>query len=269
MAIQEKCRIEDHKQVGPRHYKLTLASQYLASHAQPGQFVNVRCCETSDPLLRRPISLHRIDAQKGMIELLYEVVGRGTELLSKKPVGQELDLLGPLGAGFKIDPAKKIHLMAGGGMGIAPLRALAEQVTGRGSRVAGQAVYILIGAKNKESLIGEDELRKTTDQVQTATDDGSAGKKGVVTDLLLDFLDSQLSVTSYPLSVIYACGPRLMLKAVAEIARQKKIDCQLSLEERMACGIGACKGCPVKTVSGYKMVCKDGPVFDAKELVWN
>jgi dihydroorotate dehydrogenase electron transfer subunit len=269
MPIQEKCRIEDHQQVGPRHYMLALVSQYIATHAQPGQFVNVRCHDSFNPLLRRPISLHRINAQKGMIELLYEVVGQGTELLTKNPIGSELDLLGPLGNGFSVNPEKKVHLMVGGGMGIAPLMALAEQVAGHGSRVTSQAAYIFIGAKNKESLVGEEELRKVTDQVQTATDDGSTGKKGFVTDILLDFLENGLETRDSGLVTIYACGPRPMLKAVAEIASQKQIDCQVSMEERMACAIGACKGCATKTQTGYKMVCKDGPVFDAKELIWN
>ena len=269
MPIQEKCRIEDHRQVGPHYFKLTLLSQYIATHAQPGQFVNVRCSESFNPLLRRPISLHRINARQGMIELLYEVVGQGTELLSKSSVGREVDVLGPLGEGFKLDSAKKIHVLVGGGMGIAPLMALAERVAGHGSRVTGQAVYILIGAKNKERLFGEEEFKKVTDQVQTATDDGSAGKKGLVIDLLFDFLENRLATRDSQLATIYACGPRPMLKAVAEIAMQKQIDCQVSLEERMACAIGACKGCATKTKAGYKMVCKDGPVFDAKELIWN
>ncbi len=261
MPIQEKCRIVEHKQVGPRHFMLALASQYIAGHAQPGQFVNVRCNETFNPLLRRPISLHRIDAGKGMIELLYEVVGRGTELLSKNQIGQELDLLGPLGHGFIIDPAKKVHLMVGGGMGIAPLRALGESLKG--------ARYVFLGAKNKESLVCGDKCGEIADQVIMSTDDGSAGKQGLVTDLLVDFLASQLTTYDLPLTTIYACGPRPMLKAVAEIAAQKNIACQVSMEERMACAIGACKGCATRTRTGYKMVCSDGPVFDAQELVWN
>ncbi len=261
MPIQEKCRIIEHKQVGPRHFMLALASQYISTHAKPGQFVNVRVNETFNPLLRRPISLHRIEAGKGMIELLYEVVGRGTELLSENTVGKELDLLGPLGNGFVIDPAKKVHLMVGGGMGIAPLRALGESLKG--------ARYVFLGAKNKESLVCGEKCGEIADQVAISTDDGSAGKQGLVTELLVDFLASQLNTYDLPLTTIYACGPRPMLKAVAEIASQKKIDCQVSMEERMACAIGACKGCATKTRSGFKMVCSDGPVFDAKELVWN
>ncbi|MDD5593978.1 MAG: dihydroorotate dehydrogenase electron transfer subunit [Candidatus Margulisbacteria bacterium] len=262
MPIQEKCRIQDHQKVGPRHFKLTLLSQYIASHAQPGQFVNVRCSDGSDPLLRRPISLHRINPEHGVFELLYEVVGKGTEMLTKYFVGEELDVLGPLGNGFSVDPKKKIHLMVGGGMGIAPLRALGESIKG-GAR------YVFLGAKTKEALVCGEKCGEIADQIALATDDGTTGKKGLVSDILLDFIENQLTAYNLPLTAIYACGPRPMLKAIAEIAVQKKIDCQLSMEERMACGIGACKGCAIKTKDGFKMVCKDGPVFDAKEIVWN
>ncbi|OGB90492.1 hypothetical protein A2625_00580 [candidate division WOR-1 bacterium RIFCSPHIGHO2_01_FULL_53_15] len=266
--MQEKCRILEHQKVGPHHYKLTLVSQYISSHAQPGQFVNVKCSESFDPLLRRPISFHRINTQHRTFELLYEVVGRGSELLTKYFVGEELDILGPLGTGFNIDPEKRIHILVGGGMGIAPLLALGEQI--QNSKVKSQnALYVLIGANNKEHIFGEEEFRKVTDQVQVATDDGSYGKKGFVSDLLLNFIETELRTHNSELATIYACGPRPMLKAVAEIAQQKKIDCQISMEERMACGIGACKGCATKTAGGYRTVCKHGPVLDAKEIIWN
>lgn len=262
MPIQEKCRILGHQKVGPRHYRLTLASSYIASHAEPGQFVNVKCSESRDPLLRRPVSFHSILKEHDTFELLYEVVGRGTELLTKYFVGEDLDVLGPLGEGFKVDPRKKIHVLVGGGMGVAPLKALAE-------KFKGLAVYILMGAKTKELVVCEDDFKKITDQVLVSTDDGSYGKKGFISDLLLDLLENTIDASDLGSTAIYGCGPKAMLKAIAEIGFQKKIDCQVSMEERMACGIGACKGCPIKTNSGYKMVCKDGPVFKAEEITWN
>jgi dihydroorotate dehydrogenase electron transfer subunit len=130
------------------------------------------------------------------------------------------------------------------------------------------AVYLLSGHSARECVVCETELKAAADQLLFSTEDGSYGKRGLISDVLLDFLNNQLSVSSYQLSVIYTCGPRAMLKAVAEIAFQKKIACQVSMEGRMACGIGACKGCALKTKSGYKMVCKDGPVFNAEELIW-
>lgn len=265
MPIQEKCRILDHQKVGPNYYKLTLVSPYIASHAEAGQFVEVKCTDGFDPLLRRPISLHRISKEHGTFELLYDVVGKGTEMLTKFFVGEELNVLGPLGSGFQIDTKKQIHILVGGGIGVAPLLSLAEQLKTSGKK----AIYVLIGAKTKSCLSCEAEFRKITDQVLAATDDGSYGKKGLVSDLLLDIINNQLSVISYQLSVIYACGPRPMLMAITEIASQKKIDCQVSMEERMACGLGACKGCAIKTKSGYKMTCKDGPVFNSQEIIWN
>jgi dihydroorotate dehydrogenase electron transfer subunit len=271
MPIQERCRILDHQQVGSRFYQLTLLSKYIASHAAPGQFVEVKCSDSYEPLLRRPISLHRINSEHETFELLYEVVGQGTEILSKYTVGADLDVLGPLGSGFKVDPAKKFHIMLGGGMGIAPMQALAEAIRGQvaSSKGQGKTVYALLGAKTKECLQGEAEMKKVADQTIVGTDDGTLGKKGFVSELLVELLDLGLRTSDLGQVAIYACGPKPMLKAVAEIAWQKKIDCQVSMEERMACGIGACKGCAVKTVSGYKMVCKDGPVFNAKEITWS
>jgi len=269
MPIQEKCRILEHQKISPKHYKLIISSPYISSHAEPGQFVNVKCSESYDPLLRRPLSLHRISKEHKTFELLYEVVGKGTEMLTKYFVGEEIDILGPLGEGFKLDPKKQIQVLIGGGMGVAPLLALAEKlkkpVT---SRQKPEALYIMVGAKTRGQVLCEEDFRKISDQVLVATDDGSYGKKGVVSDVLLDFVDSQLTTYNLQLTTIYACGPNAMLKAIAEIAFQKKIDCQISMEERMACGIGACKGCPVKTKSGYKMACKDGPVFEAGEILW-
>lgn len=266
MPIQEKCRVLDHQQLGPRYFKLTLLSPYISSHGQPGQFVQVRVANGYDPLLRRPISLHRISQEHKTFELLYEVIGQGTEILSKITVGSELDVLGPLGRGFAIDQGKAVHILVGGGMGVAPLLALASFVASRESPVA---LYVLIGGKTKAYVIGEKEFRAVTDQVLVSTDDGSYGKKGLISDLLLDFLDNQLTTNNLQLTTIYCCGPKAMLKAVGELAWQKKIDCQVSMEERMACGIGTCLGCVIKTKNGYKKVCDEGPVFNSQEVIWD
>ncbi|OGC34681.1 hypothetical protein A2311_05565 [candidate division WOR-1 bacterium RIFOXYB2_FULL_48_7] len=252
MASQEKCRIIDHQKVGPQHYKLVLASDYLSKHAQPGQFVQVKCSDTLDPLLRRPISLHQISPEHKTFALLYEVVGKGTNELTKLFVGENLDLFGPLGTGFQLDSQRNKHLLVGGGMGSAPLLALAERLTGQ--------VSILLGAKTAANILAEADYNKLGHNVAVITDDGSKGKKGLVSDLLLERISQD--------SVVYACGPKSMLRAVAEICWQKKVDCQISMEERMACGIGACKGCAVKTKGGYKMACKDGPVFKGEDIIW-
>ena len=264
MSIQEKCRILDHKRVATNHFKLTITSTYIALHAQPGQFVNVRVSDGYDPLLRRPLSIHRVAREHKTFELLYEVVGKGTELLSKFKIGDELDILGPLGTGFTINEDKKFAILVGGGMGVAPLLALAEEVRNKDH----QKIIAIIGANTANCLLAESDLKATTDQVICATDDGSFGRKGFVSDVLLGFINNKLATRDWGLATIYACGPKAMLRAISEIAWQKKIDCQISMEARMACGIGTCLGCVIKTKNGYKKVCDDGPVFDASEIVW-
>jgi len=263
MAKQERCQILEQQKIGPNHYKLTLFSKNIASTSLPGQFVNVKCSDSAFPLLRRPLSLHQINKKDNSIDLLYEVIGKGTELLKNYVKGEYLDVLGPLGTGFQVDPEKTIHILIGGGMGTAPLMALTNKLKEKKS-----AVYALLGFRNKELVILEKEYKKTTDQVLVSTDDGSYGKKGYISELLLALLNNALSGIHYPQAQIYACGPKVMLKTIAEIALQYKIACQISMEERMACGIGACKGCAVMTKSGFKMVCKDGPVFSSEEIVW-
>ncbi|MFC1511166.1 dihydroorotate dehydrogenase electron transfer subunit [Candidatus Margulisiibacteriota bacterium] len=260
MSIQEKCRVLDHQQVAPRYFKLTLSSAYISSHAEPGQFVNVKCSEDYDPLLRRALSIHRVSKEHKTFQLLYEVVGKGTELLSKYNVGAELDVLGPLGKGFQIDKSKKIAVLVGGGMGVAPLFCLAESL-----KETGQTIYVLIGASTKDCVACEQDFIKITDHVIISTNDGSYNKKGLVSDVLLEVLDSRVAAND---AIVYACGPKAMLRAITEITSQKKIDCQVSMEQKMACGIGTCLGCVIKTKSGYKKVCDDGPVFDSKEIAW-
>ncbi len=263
MSIQEKCRILDHQKIAPQHYKLILSSAYMSSHAEPGQFVNVKVCEGYDPLLRRPLSIHRTSPEHKRFELLYEVVGKGTELLSQASVGSELDILGPLGQGFNIDKKKTAAILVGGGMGVAPLLMLAEDLKGKV-----EDTYILIGASSKDRVLCEKDFKAVTEDVLVSTDDGSYGKKGFVSDVLLELINNQLSKVQSPMSTIYACGPKEMLKAVTDIAFQKKIDCQVSMEQHMACGIGTCLGCVIRTQEGYKKVCDEGPVFDAKEIIW-
>lgn len=276
------CRILENKRITADIHRMRIRSPYLANAARPGQFFEVRCSDKPEPLLRRPLGLHR--KTKNGVELLYEVVGRGTQALSKRRPGEILDVIGPLGNGFDIEESRvqgqgsrKIGeeiILVAGGVGVAPLVALAESVASRQFAVPGKRkVHVFIGAKTKKHILCEREFKRLGAKVHIATDDGSRGHKGFVTDLLISLLSTRHSL----LNVIYACGPHPMLKAVAHIARLHKVPCQVSLEERMACGVGVCLGCPVK-VRGqgpvarvkeeYKMVCKDGPVFNAEEVIW-
>jgi dihydroorotate dehydrogenase electron transfer subunit len=261
MPIQELARVIDNREVAKDHCKLTFSSDYISSHAEPGQFVEIRVTNDTDPLLRRPFSIHRINKDKKTVELLYRVIGKGTQIISKLQMGSFIDVMGPLGSGFKIDKTKDIAVFVGGGAGIAPLFAAAEEAKTSGIK----AVYAVIGATLRAALLCEADFKTLGIETIVTTDDGSYGKKGVASDILSELLVSRLSSL---VSSVYACGPRPMLKAISEIAQQNKLDCQLSLEEWMACGVGACKGCAVKTKSGYKMVCKDGPVFNSKEIIW-
>jgi len=254
---------------------MAVSTPGIARQARPGQFVHLRCQNSIEPLLRRPFSFHRIKG--GSFEILYKVIGRGTNLLAKRRKGDTIDILGPLGNGFDIqrtsgsrgspslEPSRaqprgeRTAILIAGGIGVAPLLALAEELTDR------RNCLVLIGAKTKKRILCAKDFKKLGVKVHLATDDGSRGYKGFVTDLLRKVL---LLTVNCELSSIYACGPKLMLKEVARIAKSFRIVAYGSLEENMACGIGACLGCAIKTRDGYKRVCKDGPVFNLQEIQW-
>ncbi|MBI5399362.1 dihydroorotate dehydrogenase electron transfer subunit [Candidatus Saganbacteria bacterium] len=264
MPIQEKRRILEHQQIAPQQYKLTISSPYISANAQPGQFVQVRISSEFDPLLRRPLSIHRHSIKHKSFELLYEVIGKGTELLSQASVGSELDILGPLGKSFMINQSE-VAILVGGGMGSAPLLMLAETLKAGPKK---KAIYVILGAKTKERIIEENIFREAANEVVIATDDGSYGQHGFVSDVLINLLENVVTPNHYSQTTIYACGPHVMLHAIADLTFQKQIACQVSMEQKMACGIGTCLGCVIKTRSGYKKVCDEGPVFDAKEIEW-
>jgi dihydroorotate dehydrogenase electron transfer subunit len=210
------------------------------------------------------------------------VVGKGTEILSQKKAREYLDIIGPLGNGFGYRTSyivARTSILVVGGIGVVPLLFLAEKLNERNTqylpagrqgaipacRQAGRNTLVLIGAKTKDHILCEKEFKKLGYSVKIATDDGSKGFKGNVTELLRNILRS----TKYDMRyTIYACGPRPMLKEIALISQKYNIPAQVSLEEHMACGIGACLGCAVNTRDGYKRVCKEGPVFDAEEIIW-
>ena len=259
MKYQETAKVHKNDKIAPEHFRLTLRSPKIAKEAIPGQFVMVRCGASTDPLLRRPISFNRINKKKGTIDLLFRVIGKGTKMLAGLEAGSEIDLVGPLGNGFEEFAVKKNAVLIGGGAGIAPLLALAESIISKDVKA-----YALIGGNNKVNVLTKKDFADLGCKVLVSTDDGSAGKKGRVTDLLLDLLKG-LSLYS---TQVFACGPRPMIKTLTEIAAQFKVPVQVSLEEWMACGIGACFGCTVKTRKGNKKVCSDGPVFNIEDIAW-
>ena len=271
-----RATIAANQEVRPSYFKMGLEGPGLRVGFEPGQFFMVRIGEGPDPLLRLPFSIHWM--KEGSLEILYRIVGRGTEALASFKPGQEIDLLGPLGKGFLIPFDLGSALLVAGGMGIAPLRGLAGRLYALLEGFGTQAhradleakVTAIIGGKGSGDILCTEELRALGAEVHISTEDGSLGEKGLATDLLGELLSESRASSPLP-SILYACGPRPMLAKVARIAHQAKIPCQVSLEEYMACGIGACMGCAVKTktqADSYQLVCKDGPVFDAELIQW-
>lgn len=261
--MQIKAKITEHHQVARDIFLMTLFAPKIAVSAKAGQFIHIKCSDSLDPLLRRPFSLSIIDKEAGSITIIYEVRGRGTKLLSKFCVGQELDILGPLGNSFLTDDSSNGKaVLVGGGIGSPPMIALAQTLLERGI----SDVTVLLGAVAQDKLIPEGLFDKKV-KLLFATDDGSKGHKGFVTELLpKETLEKgQCSV--------YACGPDEMLKTVAKYCLINNIPCRLSLEAIMACGVGACQGCVCKVLGepepDYVRVCAEGPVFDALEVMWD
>jgi dihydroorotate dehydrogenase electron transfer subunit len=313
-----KGKIVDHRRVTPEYFVLKIQAPEIALSARPGQFVMIRLDDLHDPLLRRPFSFSRILPPKkkpasglaeGGIEICYQVVGRGTARMTRLRKGERVDLLGPLGRGFWQEEGAERLLLIGGGIGIAPLLPWAEELAGKKTRgKSGEnevRVEILLGGKNSDRLFGIREIKKMGLEPQIITEDGSLGLSGVATDLL----ERELLSKGHESTAIYACGPMPMLARVAQIADQFDVPCQVLLESRMACGVGACLGCavkiraegkdqtelsspPEKSLCGseeeaetslrqgmaarisataffrYGRVCKEGPVFRAKEILW-
>jgi len=253
-----RVEITKNSEITPDYRILAVNSPEIAGHAKAGQFVMVRILlDSFDPFLRRPFSIMKVDGPS--VEILYKIVGKGTRILSGLEPGNYLGMVGPLGRGFEPDLKSHRAILAGGGVGIPPLYFLAETLLAFDNI----DLNIFLGGRTRADLLLLDEFCNLGARVFTATDDGSAGQKGLVTDPLEDFLKN------HPMkpSIIYSCGPEPMLKTIAGIANAFKIPAKVSLEEKMGCGIGACLGCVVETNPGLQRVCKDGPVFDSKEIL--
>jgi dihydroorotate dehydrogenase electron transfer subunit len=251
--------------ITPVVFRLSFLSKEIAREARPGQFVMIHPGKFSEPLLPRPFSIHGIQGSR--VDLLIRAVGQGTRQLCGLSPGEVLEIKGPLGRGFKLDSEKDPILVAGG-IGVAPLLYLADRLSKMKKNNTVAPPRLLIGAGSKKELVGLGEFKKVGLRVQAVTEDGSFGRKGLVTDLL-----KGIPAKGLDRAMIYACGPQGMLRAVASWAVAGNIPCQVSLEARMACGMGACLGCSVARHSnsgqGYAKVCRDGPVFEAREVDWD
>ena len=237
-------RIEENIRIAEKVYKMELADPGLAEQ-KPGQFVNIRL---DGLFLRRPISV--CDSEKGSLTLIYKTVGKGTEQMSRMGKGETLDVLTGLGNGYDLTKAGDRPLLLGGGVGVPPLYMLARKL-----REAGKEVTAVLGFNTAAEVFGEEAFRELGCRVTVATADGSRGVKGFVTDAMPE-----------EYSYFYTCGPEPMLKAVF---RKTTTSGQFSFEERMGCGFGACMGCSCKTVTGYKRICREGPVLEKEEILWN
>ncbi|MDY0212456.1 MAG: dihydroorotate dehydrogenase electron transfer subunit [Desulfuromonadaceae bacterium] len=264
------------RQMAPGYYCMGLAAPGYPQLARPGQFVMLRVNQSYDPLLRRPFGIFRTGTEglshpemgpQDYMEVVYKVVGRGTRLMSHLVAGDEVGLLGPLGQGFCISPdaggAMRDAVLVGGGIGVVPLFMLAQQLVQRGVKV-----HLLLGGRNCGDILALAEFERLGVKTSIATDDGTLGEKCFVTQLLKDALQEFSGVQ------VFACGPTPMLQAVQQICVAVDVELQVSLEAMMACGVGACLGCVVKGRNHkeqrpeYLCTCKQGPVFDARELAW-
>lgn len=252
MPVQCLTTVNEKVMLTNKVFSLKINAPEIASAAAAGQFVHIKCGE--DNLLRRPISIS--DASDGVLTLVFEVRGTGTGWLSERRPGDRLDFLGPLGRGFDLSYKKIIAV--GGGIGVPPMLFVARSAPGRVSAV--------LGFRNKENIILEENFRSACHEVYMTTDDGSAFEHGTAVLPLKRLLEAGCYDT------VLACGPRAMLKAVAALSKEFGVPCQVSLEERMGCGVGACLVCSCKTQENgreqMRRVCKDGPVFSSEEVCW-
>jgi dihydroorotate dehydrogenase electron transfer subunit len=257
---QEKATVSRVEQLSAKNYRLTLDSPGIAGAAKAGQFVMIRTGLAKDPLLRRPFSIHQTSAN-GQLQIYFKVVGRGTDMLARVKAGEIVSIFGPLGRGFQIKKNSPA-IIIGGGLGIAPMLFLAKSICRLKTDCSND--HIILGGRERsevEPLVND--FKQLGLKLGLATDDGTYGHQGYVTDLLK-------SLELHSGYTVYACGPEPMMARVYSISKSGGMQCQVSVESVMACGMGACLGCSRMTKKGtYAHVCLNGPVFNGEELIWN
>ena len=259
MGVKVNCELLKKEMLIDGIYKFSVKSPEIANSARAGQFLEIKVSETGEPFLRRPISIYNIDKENGIVEFIFQVKGRGTEILAERKIGDLIDIMGPLGfGGFKVQEYNNVAII-GGGIGTYPLYELVKELKGKAN------LNVYLGFRDKSLVTCEKEFEEIgLNKLVVTTDDGSYKEKGYA----IDFMKKDIEENK--VDKIFACGPLPMLKAVRAYAIENNIPCQISLEERMGCGIGACLGCAVKVISGeeprYGHVCKEGPVFNAADV---
>lgn len=258
MTQHHQAKIIKNQEIAKDLYKISFNIPEIAETAKPGQFVHIKIPADSSLLLRRPISINGVNRQTGQLDLVYQKVGKGTEIISKAQPGTKLDILGPLGKGFWIPKGIKKVYVVGGGCGVAPVKFAAQEWRHLD-------ITSFLGFRNRASSYQIEDFTSLSSRVLISTDDGSLGQKGSIITLLND------SILEQKPDLILACGPIPMLKAMQQTAEHFDIPCQISLEERMGCGVGGCLVCSCaighKDDWEYKKVCMDGPVFWSKEVM--
>lgn len=253
------CKIMKKRVIAPKTIDLYLASKEISNLAKPGQFVSIKCTDSKDLILRRPFSICDSNPDKGLFRIIFQVRGKGTEKLMRYKEGDILDILGPLGNSFEIDKKYKNIIIAGGGIGVFPMLFLAK-------RSLSENITICLGFKNKEMMVLKEEFEGIADELKIATDNGTFGYRGYVTELVMDSLNDNVDI-------VYTCGPKRMMSKIKNMCINENIKSQFCLEERMGCGIGACLVCACKIKKKdsddymYSHVCKDGPVFWGNEVI--
>ncbi len=263
---QENAKVVWNRAVSSNTMHMGLYSPNACRDVSPGQFVMVRTGTRMDPLLRRPFSIHQAIVENGTItgiELLYKVVGPVTGRMAALAEGDDLNLVAPLGQGFRLPGLLSDVMLVGGGIGVAPLMYLGAWLVEKG--IAPSDIRVLIGGRNRDDVLCQDRFRDMGMEVLVATDDGSLGDKGRVT------VSMERAMAGRKPQMVYTCGPHPMLHAVAHLCEAMDVACQVSVETLMACGVCACLGCAVEKREddgSYMHVCKNGPVFDARDLAW-
>ena len=266
--INETARIESNRCLYGRLHLLTLEAPDLAQLLAPGQFVHMKMPDMPDHVLRRPFSVYAWDCDEAAIDILYQVVGAGTEHLTTLEPGMDVELIGPIGNTWHSTQGKRLPeraLLVGGGVGSAPLFEWCHMLL-----EAGSEVDVVLGAQTSEALVVRDRYKELLGREPfCSTDDGSYGFAGFATGLVEERLYAGSSESGKPYDYVAVCGPGPLMRIVSGIVIERGIACEVSLERRMACGIGACLSCVCDTKSqGRKRVCVDGPIFDAREVVW-
>lgn len=261
MPVNIKSELLKKEELKPGIIKFSVKAKEIVDTAKPGNFIEIRVNNDIEPFLRRPISIYNMDKENGILEFIFQVKGKGTHILAERKEGELIDIIGPIGYGtFKYKNYQKIYII-GGGIGVFPLYELAKE-----GKKENKEIKTYLGFRNRDMVVLEKEFEGVSDNLTITTDDGTYGQKGFAIDFLKKDMEKEKA------DCIYACGPLPMLKAVRKYALENNIPCQISLEEKMACGLGVCLGCAVKTAKSpkdapeYWHVCKAGPVFQAKDV---